>query len=183
MKLTDIEDLIRSATLEILGLPDNSTTKKRIRMSWPTDGAPSWTITEDVAFLRVYEVNDQYNRQKDTTYRSNNDSSLIQTEAYTRIIGVDWIIYGPNSFDDADTIRNGLTSSETLRNNNMHLILDRPSAMRAPELYNGQWWERSNLTAYFNHRVSREYTIPTIEAAQVILKTEKGDVEIGNITS
>ncbi len=182
MKLTEIEDLIRKATLEILGLPDNSTTKKRIRMSWPTDGAPSWKINEDVAFIRVYEIDDLYNRQKVTVYSENDSESLTQIEAYTRVIAVDWIMYGPNSFDDADTVRNGLTRNETLRNCGMYLVFDRPAPTRIPELFNGQWWERTNLTAYFNLLVSREYIMPTISAAQVILKTEKGDVNIVNTT-
>jgi hypothetical protein len=183
MKLSEIEDLMRKATLELLGLPDDLTTKKRVRISWPAGGAPAWKINEDVAFIRVYEIDDPYNRQKVTTYRNNDAVSVIQNESYTNVIAVDWILYGPNSFDDADTMRNGLTRNETLRNNNMHLIYNRPAPVRSPELFNGQWWERTNLTAYFNLLVSHEYTVPAISAAQVILKTEKGDVEIANITA
>lgn len=181
MQLSEIEELICNVTVDILGLDE--TASERVRIAWPTDGAPAWKISDDVIFIRVYPRDDPYGQQKSFTQVVNDDESITQTEGYTNVIAVDWILYGPNSYDDADTIRNGLTHNKILRTNNMHLIFNRPAPVRFPELFNGQWWERSSLTAYFNHLVSREYVIPTIAAAKVVIKTEKGDEDIVNITS
>jgi hypothetical protein len=182
MELNNLEDLIRKATLEILGIPDNKANGGRVRIAWGQTGAPAWKIADNIAFIRVYQVDGQYNRLKDVQYQNNNITSLKRTESYTRIIAVDWILYGPSGFDDADIIRNGLNKNETLTKNNLFLVYDRPAPTRTPELFNGQWWERSNLTAYFYEQISREYTMPIIAGASVTVKTEGGDIFNGNIT-
>lgn len=182
MLLRSLEDLIRKATLELLGLPDNKATASRVRIAWPTNGAPDWKINEDVIFIRVYPIDEPYNRLKDIRYQNNDSESLRQTESYTRVIAVSWVFYGPNSFDDADTLRNNLSRNERLRNNKVYVVDDLASPLRLPELYNGRWWERTDFTAYFYEEISRDHVIPVISGAQVIIKTDKGDEEIGNIT-
>lgn len=182
MLLRNLEDLIRAATLELLGLPDNKTTASRVRIAWPTNGAPDWKITENVTFIRVYPIDEPYNRLKDIQYQNNNLDSLLQTESYTRVIGVSWIFYGPSSFDDADILRNNLSRSERLRNNKLHVVYNLAAPMRLPELYNGRWWERTDFTAYFYEEISRDHIIPALSGAQVIIKTDKGDIYNGNIT-
>lgn len=182
MVLKDIEDIIRKVTLEILGLPDDETTASRVRISWGQIGAPAWGINDNVTFIRVYQADDPYNRPKDIQYQNNDVSCLIRSENYTRVIAVDWIFYGPSGFDDADIIRNGLSKNETLIINNLFFVYDRATPTRTPELFNNQWYERSNFTGRFYEQVSREFTVPVIAGAEVVIKTEEGDVNIGNIT-
>lgn len=183
MVLKDIEDVIRKVTLEILGLPNDATTASRVRISWGQTSAPAWGIDDNVTFIRVYQGDDPYNRPKDIQYQNNDETSLIRTEKYTRVIVVDWIFYGPSGFDDADIIRNGLSKNETLIKNNLFFVYDRPAPTRTPELFNNQWYERSNFSGRFYEQINRNYTVPAISGAEVILKTEEGDVNIGNITS
>lgn len=182
MILTTLEDKFRQATLEVLGLADDSTTESRVRISWPTSGAPEWLITDNVAFIQVTTADGMYNRQKDVQYQNNNATSLTRKEIYTRIINVTWIMYGPNSFEDIDVLRNGINKNETLITNNLFVVLDRPAPNRMPELFNGQWWERSDLTLQFYEQITRDYTTPTIASANVEVKTEGGTVYNGNIT-
>lgn len=182
MLLRDLENLIRKATLEVLGLPDNNANASRVRISWPALGAPAWKISEDVIFIRVRTQDDPYNRPKEAKYQNNDTTSLIKTETYTRTIAVNWILYGPNSFDDADTLRNGIGNNQALKDNNLFFVFDRPAPIRSPELFNGQWWERTDYTGYFYEQVSREYTVPAISGVSVTIKTEKGDVNIGDTT-
>lgn len=178
----ELENLFRKVTLEMLNLPDNLANASRVRISWGQIGAPAWGIGDNVAFLRVYPSDGPYNRPKDIQYRNNDSASLIRSEHYTNIIAVDWIFYGPSSYDDADVVRNELSNNETLIKNNVFYVFDRRAATRTPELFNGQWWERSNYTGYFYEQVVRESAIPTIAAAPVTIKTEEGDVNIGDIT-
>lgn len=183
MLLRSIEDVVREATHEILAIPNNNANKSRIRIAWPTKGAPDWKINENVTFIRVYAVDEPYNRLKDIRYQNNDQTSLKQIDNYTRVIAVSWVFYGPNSFDDADTLRSGLIRNERLRNNKLHVVYNLAAPMRLPELYNDNWWERTDFTAYFYEEISRESTVPILSGAKVIIKTDKGDEENVDITS
>lgn len=182
MNINDFNKLLRLSTLEVLNKPNDSTTASLVRISWQQSGAPAWAINEDVIFIRAFPVDGQYNRLKDVQYQNNNETSLNKTEKYTRIMAVNWILYGPNSFEYADVIRNSIGLNDRLMTNNVFLIYDRPTFTRTPELFNGQWWERSDLTLYFNEQITREYVTPTIGGAAVTVKTEGGDIYNGNIT-
>jgi hypothetical protein len=170
-----IEDLFFSLTMQILGLdPAAPANKSRIRMTWPTGGSPAWEIGEDVTFLLVNYDDDPVTRQMEVSYAESDADYADQSTSYTRVLRIDWICYGPNSFGDADTIRAGLFSAAMklqLTAANLALITDVSMPTRTPELYNGQWWERSSLTARFNEFVVRHSTVPYIKAADVqILK-------------
>jgi hypothetical protein len=170
---TQIEDIFRMLTLQLLGL-DPSANDSRVRMTWPTKGAPAWKIGDDVAFLLVNYDDDPITRQMHVDYAAADDSNADQSTSYTRVIRVDWVCYGPHSFEDADAIRSGLfavATKLTLTQNNMALITDVPLPVRAPEIYNGQWWERTSFYARFNELIIRHADIPYIQAADVqILK-------------
>lgn len=182
MNINEFNELIRVSTLEVLGFPDNDTTKSFVRKSWQQNGTPAWGINEDVIFLRAFPVDNPYNRQKDINYQNNDATSVNRIEKYTRVMAVNWILYGPNSYDYADVIRNLIGRNERLQNDNVFLIYDRQSPTRFPENFNGQWWERSDLTLYFNEEVTHEYVTPSISGATVTIKTEGGDIFNGNIT-
>lgn len=167
------EDFFQGFTLELLGIaPNGPNIDKRVRIGWPTKGAPSWKINEDIAFLLIGYDNDPITQQQETTYQ-NNDATSLKTElSYTRVIRVQWVFYGPNSSDDADKLRSGLYRSETkerLGVSNLAAIFDSNAPMRSPELYNGQWWERSTYYARFNEKVIRRSTIQIIESADVTI--------------
>ena len=67
LTLKQLEDIFRNLTCTILGLnPVDPINASRVRVAWPTSGAPGWKITEDVAFLRVRSAGNEYSRQRDT---------------------------------------------------------------------------------------------------------------------
>ena len=41
---------------------------------------------------------------------------------------------------------------------------------RLPELYNNQWWERTDFSATFNEGVTRVSEVPYITSAEIVLK-------------
>ena len=174
LTIRQLEDIFQRITTEILGLDPNDTANaSKVRIAWPTCGAPAWKITDDVVFIRVNNADDPITRQRDVEYSSIDADTANKKVHYTRVHSIKWILYGPNSFDNAETVRNGLylpQFKEGLAKNNLYLITDVPAPVRIPELFNGQWWERTDLTAAFNGMVVRITTVPYIKSADVIIK-------------
>lgn len=186
LTLKQLEDVFRNLTCTFFGLnPVDPLNAGKVRIAWPTGGAPGWKITEDVTFLRVRSVGNEYSKQRDTEYTPNSDSQLNEITAYTLPRLVSWTVYGPNSFDNIETIRNGLfKSKDVLRASNLHLVIDVPIPVRCPELFAGQWWERSDLSATFYEKVTRQGIISTITGVNIQIKTEGGvTVNANNITT
>jgi hypothetical protein len=172
MTVRQIEDFFVGLTYQILGI-DPSTlqpNKSPVRVDWPTGGAPGWKIDEDVTFIMVNYDDDAITRQVDVIYQSNDESNAFRSASSTRVLRINWICYGPNSFDNANNIRNGLflpQFSEMLMKNNFALIFDMPSPLRAPELFNGQWWDRTSFYARFNELITQSVSVPYLTSPNV----------------
>lgn len=185
LKLKEIEDFFQSITCQIIGLDmTKEENQSKVRITWPQNGAPSWKINEDVIFLRVTPIDDKVARTLNIIYDTNSvdDDFLTKKTGYTRVHKIDFSLYGPNSYDNADLIRYSLLDphllKEKLKENNLAVIPDIPMPVRVPELYNGQWWDRSDFSAMFNEGVIREQQTPFIKSVEIKLATEKKTIDI-----
>ena len=159
---------------------------KAVRISWPTGGAPAWKVTDDVCFIKVSEEDDKYNRLRESKYEDiTGDTENIFSETwYTRVISLNLVIYGPNSWSNAMLIRDSIykyESQTTLKDNNLHLIPNISSPVRFPELFSAQWWERVDIGFLFNELVIREDIAPLIKGVEVIINTDLGAEKIVSI--
>ena len=174
--LNDMEELFWTVTMQILGLSTTlAANQGKVRRNWQTTGAPAWKISDDVTFIQIVPVDDDFARQRDISHSDFGLTTAKRTVKYSRVFGVSWTCYGPNSFDNIEKIRNGLFV-ETYRNliavKNMYLVTDIGMPRRVPELFNGQWWERSDLSVRYNEGVERNATVNRIESARIY--TQKG---------
>jgi hypothetical protein len=185
LTLKQIGNLFWKTTTIMLGLdPDLPANANKVRLAWPTEGAPGWKITEDVVFIRIGDADDQINIIRDTVYSTLNDDNANQETAYTRVLNVHWSCYGPNAFDNAFMIRNKLYSPDIrnlLEDKQVFLIPQISSPVRAPELYNGQWWERTNVSAKFNEAIQFNNTVPYFKSATVAVTDQNNNTDILNI--
>ncbi|SFE43525.1 hypothetical protein SAMN04487969_102502 [Paenibacillus algorifonticola] len=169
LTLNQITDMFYALTMTLLGFdPDDPTKQDRVRTAWPAVGAPAWERTDDVCFMQVTLSPDQYTQQIESTYSP--QGLLIQS--FTEVAAVSWIFYGPSSFDDSRKIRAGLfkpSTFETLSLQDTYLVTDVPEPVRSPELFNGQWWDRSNLFARFNIKTEIKEAIPHLETADIVV--------------
>nr|WP_147433503.1 hypothetical protein [Paenibacillus ginsengarvi] len=120
--------------------------------------------------MMVEYLDDLYTRQINVVYNEIDPDNARRSVSYTRVLRVNWICYGPSSFDDADVIRIGLLSpwmTEQLAGANMALITDLGMPTRSPELFGGQWWERTSFYARFNEQVTRQADVPYLQSADV----------------
>lgn len=167
LTIKQLEDMFYELTMTLLGFdPDAPDNQDRVRTAWPSVGSPGWKRTKDVCFLQVTLSPDPYTQQIESTYTPQN----LLVQSFTEVVAVSWIFYGPNSFDDSRKVRAGLfkpTTFEFLSRQETFLITDVPEPVRGPELFNGQWWDRSNLFARFNVKSETREAYPAIEAADI----------------
>lgn len=166
---TQIEDTFQSLTSTIL----NTTNPSAVRVEWPTDGAPSWSISEDVCFIAITPMDDPYAHPMQTDYSPNDDTTVNVSMTNTDVFRVTWAFYGPDCWDNARIVRSQLfsdTTRTTLQASNIALVTDVPLPVRSPELFNGQWWNRTTLYANFNELVIRTSTVPYLTSADVQVK-------------
>ena len=185
----EIEDLFRLIVCTILGL-DTETTNERIRFPWGSHlpaavgSAPYWNREEDILFIYALPHDDPYNRPRDRHYVDRGDAGLVQLEEHTDVHEVLFVNYGPNAYETARNIRNGLYRNDIrvlMQRNHFSLVTDVPAPRRVPELMDGAWWNRVDLSAVFNELVRKEYEAGTLESIRfdVSFTNRVGDVNGG----
>lgn len=175
LKLKEIEDFFYDVTCQMLGIDlFKKENQNKVRIAWTTEGAPGWKINEDIVFIRITPVDDKLARQQNILFNPDElDKAYAKKQTgYTRVHKINWTLYGPNSYDNADIIRNLIFDYDYMKKfktKNLFLITDVPMPVRLPELYNGQWWERTDFSATFNEAVIRENKVPYITSTDIRL--------------
>jgi hypothetical protein len=173
-----INQVIQAATLAYFGLTPEPAAYALVRVGWQTQGEPAWAITDDVCIINCVEEDDPYNRTRDMSYIPVLDESEFnEVTTYTRVWGVRWTLYGPNSYDRARIIRSALYTQlahDIIYQANLFAVMDFPAPVRAPELFAGQWWERVDFKCQFNEAVTEAPTVNAVESVEVITETASG---------
>lgn len=179
LKLREIEDFFHDITCKMLDIDlSKKKNQNKVRIAWPSGGAPSWKKDEDIIFIRITPVDDAMAREQNICYDPHKeDKAYARKETgYTRVHKINWTLYGPNSYDNADIIRHLIFDYDYMKEfkkKNLFLVTDVPMPVRLPEYYNGQWWERTDFSATFNEAVIRENKVPYIQSASVEIKYNK----------
>ena len=150
-----------------------------VRVSWPTTGQPAWKITEDIAFVRVTEEDDAINRPREDAYTDEGDFVLNEATSYNRVLALNLIFYGPNSWSNAQTVRDRIFQEAyriALAQENLYPIPDIAAPVRAPEVFQSQWWERVDMEIRFNEKIVKNQDISAIEIADVLVYNKDGQV-------
>ena len=148
-----------------------------VRIDWPTPGQPAWAIADDIAFLRAVEIPDEYNTAHEVQPLTTDTPTYPETTIYTRVWQLDFIFYGPNSFDRARQVKDCLFQDflrDTLALSNIYLDREIGTPRRTPELFQNQWWERSGFSARMNEQVNDTLTKQTIQSVEIITQIPSG---------
>ena len=176
--VSEIEDIFREVACLIFDI-DSEQNHKRIRFPWgsqidatgkPTS-APDWGREEDVCFIYALPTDDMYNRQRNRRYIHRGGRNLVLVDEHTDVHEMLFVNYGPNAYDFARKIRNGLFLDDVrrlLRQNNFALVTDIPAPRRIPELVNAEWWNRVDVSARFNEHVRVEGSVSTIAQIPIL---------------
>ena len=185
LTLTALQTLFQTLTMQMLGLdPAVKSSAYKVRIAWPTGGAPAWKITDDVVSIQCQEVDDEYNRQHDVVVSTAVDVATVK-RGRTRVNGVTWVFRGPNSYDNAQLVKDAIFYDEhklTLAKSNVYLIPDVAAPRRIPEPFQGQWWERVDLSMRFNELVIRNPTAATIATVPLTISDKDGVIVVTEIS-
>ena len=175
----EIEDIFRVAVFMIWNSnPEEKQNQKRIRFPWgsdiknkQSDTTPTWKREEDVCFIYELPQDGSYNELSDVTYELDESKrDFIEVDEHTDIHTVLFANYGPNAYECARDIRDGFKRErirEYLKRHHFFVVPPIPAIKRVPELVNGQWWNRVDVTVTFNEYVRREEAIKSIESVTV----------------
>lgn len=167
-----IEDLFYSLTLQITGLCDG-----QVRLTFAPDGQPAWERDKNYTFITLSYLDNPYDKQREPVQGDYDDDNAQLSVTYTRVMQVLWTIYGPDAFDLADAIKIGVLQDAyrtQLTRNKIFPLTDIPAPIRAPENFNGQWWERVDIRAFFNVFTERSSIVPYIKTADINIYDDNG---------
>jgi gamma-glutamylcyclotransferase (GGCT)/AIG2-like uncharacterized protein YtfP len=143
-------------------------------------GQPAANITDNVVYVECFEVDTPYNRLREEidTWEISPDEFTKETN-YTRQMQVNLILYGSDSFDNAQTIRDNIFYPDhqlTLQQNHIYLVHDIPSPKRVPEYFQGLWWKRVDMSLRFNELVIKSISVPAIISANINVYDDNGNL-------
>ena len=169
--MAQIENLVQDVTTQMLGynIIDNP---DKVRVAWPTGGAPAWKIQDDVVFVKVTPIPDNYTRQRHVSYSEYNSTLVNKTVKQTRVYSIKWICYGPNSCENIEKINSGVWLQqfrELMAQKNMYLVTEVDMPVRFPELYNGQWWDRYDLEAKYYEGTERNVSVGKFDSINIVV--------------
>ncbi len=151
-----------------------------VRLSWPTGGAPAFRVSNNVIFLKAFDVPGSLTSQRESVYlQEGSPEASNMAVSYTRQLEVSWIFYGSSSWSDATSVRNKIFYQEhhdTLARKNIFLIPNFNPPRRVPELWQGQWYERMDLTMNFNELVVINEPVPSLETVEIGLFDKDGRI-------
>lgn len=184
--LLEFETFIQSLIVSLLGWDLTTPDKTNdVRIAWEEGGQPAANITDNVVYVECFEVDSDYNRLRNESdiYESSPDEFTKETQ-YTRQMQVNLILYGSDSFDNAQTIRDNIfypNNQLTLQQNHIYLVHDIPAPKRVPEYFQGLWWKRVDMSMRFNELVIKSISVPAITSIKVDIYDDNGNL-INEIT-
>ena len=170
--IAEFEALVWAELMAILG-HDVKTIPPPVRRSWPADGAPDWMITDNVVFMQCTEAAEDIMQPIDERWQSEG-RDFLRESASTRTIQLRLNAYGPACYESLLRIRLELLRGRPkLKKQKIYIIPGKDSIQYAPELFQGRWWKRADLTLYFNVLISVESIVKAIEEVNVTIKANE----------
>lgn len=168
MTYDELETLVWQELMDIVGAGDGA---PPVRRSWA--GLPDWKIDDDVIFMQLAETDDDIAVPLDTEYREDG-SGLIAKQGTSRVFTLRLNAYGPNAYDSLLRIRTEiLRGRKNLRLAKVYPVPERSPIIRAPELFQGRWWNRADIALKFNVLMIFEADIGTIESVNVTVRANR----------
>ena len=178
--LEQLEDLLRGVALLILKLPEDGSDSIRFPFGsdFSTGSAPAFDRNENVCFIYDLPAEDEYGSQFHHSYQDDGAPKLTQVIEYTAVHQVNFVCYGPDAFTWARALNAGIMRQdikEHLYHCHFFLVPGSQRITYAPELINGEWWRRCDMTARFYEYVRQEEknSVETIETVRITPVTER----------
>lgn len=180
VKLTqrEFEDLMMTVARLLLGVGPADETSVRIPYgaSSKTGSAAAHSPEKSVCYVHVEPTDDGYGTKHHIRYQNGATESdgMTEVDEYTEEYAVIFSCYGPDSYDRARLIRDGLFTQEAKRilsEMRVYVKTNLSPLAQTHDLMNTQWVKRCDLTATFYAyvRIEREGAVEPIEQVNISL--------------
>lgn len=160
----------------MLGI-DPTTNPQNILPAYDPDSAAGVRDAHsDVVFYSLTFTDEPISRQHDVS----TDDEGNRIVKYVRNLRIEWVCYGDDSFEWADTIRIMFFDPDILAEfaaQGITLITDVPAPTFVPEPKGNEWYLRYDVSARFNQLVTRQAPQPTIDSLDITLMDDKGVIQ------
>jgi len=185
---TEMEGIWQDTLAQTIGIDlTDPTVYYQVRAGWQTMGQPAIRVDEDIVFVRCEPLDTAFSRLRNSVFSGNNpDLTQSWTDVHTRTWHSVITVYGPNSLDNARAIIAGLSDvsfvDDFLSEYNLYVNPDFEQPRRVPELFQGEWWERMDITVEFNEQVTEIFTVGTVGTVVVTTYDKNGQLTTQTIT-
>lgn len=170
--IAEFESLLWSELMDILG-HDLKKMPPPVRRSWPTDGAPDWKIDDDIVFMQVTEAAEDIMQPIDERWL-NVGRDFLRESAMTRTMQLRLNAYGPACYESLLKARLEIMRGRAnLQKQKIYIIPGTDSVHYAPELFQGRWWKRADLTLFFNVLIVIDAPVNAIESVDITVKANE----------
>lgn len=170
--IAEFESLLWSELMDILG-HDLKKLPPPVRRSWPTDGAPDWKIDDDIVFMQVTEAAEDIMQPIDERWL-NVGRDFLRESAMTRTMQLRLNAYGPACYESLLKVRLEIMRGRAhLQKQKIYIIPGTDSVRYAPELFQGRWWKRADLTLFFNVLIVIDAPVNAIESVDITVKANE----------
>jgi len=158
-----------------------------VRVGWQTLGQPGIGITDNVIFVRCEPQDTMFSRLRNSVITGQNPNlSVNYTDAHTRTWNAIVTVYGPNSLDNSRAIVAAISDvsffDTFLSSYNVYINPDIEQPRRVPEVFQGEWWERVDITIEFNEQITEVFTVGTVGTVVVTTYDKNGELTYQTIT-
>jgi hypothetical protein len=187
----EVEDMMMDVARLLLGIDDTDNASVRIPYgaSSETGSAAAHSPEKSVCYVHVEPTDDGYGVQHHKSYQNGATESdgMTEVDEYTEEYAVIFSCYGPDSYDRARLIRDGLFSLEVKRMLGARRVYFKPSTpplAQTHDVINTQWVKRCDLTATFYAyvRIERENAVQNIEQVNITIATPTKSLSYGEQT-
>lgn len=174
-----VATVLQKVSAQILGFDLNAQGAEAysaVRVSWQPEGQPSWGISDDVCIISATTVNDPFSQVSDEIL-SGDQSALVADSAFTQVWHLHFTLYGPNCFDHAQLLVSAMRLgwvSDALADSNLYAVPEWNRPLYVPELFQGQWWKRTDVDLQFNEFVSESTGIDAAAGGSILITKENG---------
>ena len=170
--IAEFEFLLWSELMDILG-HDLKKMPPPVRRSWPTDGAPDCKIDDDIVFMQVTEAAEDIMQPIDERWL-NVGRDFLRESAMTRTMQLRLNAYGPACYESLLKVRLEIMRGRAhLQKQKIYIIPGTDSVHYAPELFQGRWWKRADLTLFFNVLIVIDAPVNAIESVDITVKANE----------
>lgn len=178
---TQVATIIQHLVCKCLGIDEatNANAPSLVRIDWPVPGQPGFIIGDDVAFIRATEAPEPYNAAHEVQPAGVAvDDDYSENTVYTRGWDINAIFYGPNSFDHARQLKSAIQQDfahDMLAASNLYTFTVTGTPNRNPELFENQWWPRTDFGFKMYEQVTDSLTKPAVDSVELIIRDADGN--------